>query len=195
MLIDSNWDTGFASDPISTTKLKEIFKKVATEIWGNSNSTYDAIKQTKVGIWLKNNYYNTTISNPIENLIILGDNTWASKVNPNLFFKHHGSLVGIDQSIGILNSNPVLSTSIHEANQSDMFISLVDGSTNTHNPERDDRYTDLPNQPLKVQKDWEDYTNDSIIPVYELGKSMRVLSINYHLPLVYIHHYLSKMNY
>jgi hypothetical protein len=162
--------------------VKIAFKKIAETIWNSSLPDFDQIKLTPEAIWLKQQFVDSTAGKKIDSFVCPDNYTWASNEYPNAFFYHHGSLIGIEQSIGILNCHPVLSVSIHEANQSNMFIDLA-GGTETHNPGGD------------MQSIWENFKNSSTLPAFNLIEYMTMLQVNYHLPLVYIHHYLTKMDY
>jgi hypothetical protein len=184
MLIGSDWETGTAIDTVSTIKLKNILKEVSFEIWGTANPNYNLLRQTREANWLKINFFNSLISSSVKNYVVLGDRVWKPKGSSNLFFQHHGSLVGIDQSIGVLNSNPMLSTTIHEGNQLEMFINLLpEDKTSTHNPIEE------------IEEIWSEYKDALIPPSFILSHSMGLLQINYHIPLIYIHYYLSKMDF
>ena len=107
----------------------------------------------------------------------------------------YNSVLAMLRSFGVLNSHPAMSILLHEANEAQMFIKRGKNyeDTDTHNPREDEKYS---NSPLfKQEDDWNEMKNSNNILGFELQKSMRLLNVNYHLPIVYIHNYLTKMNF
>lgn len=173
---------GIANGADQALIVKTAYKEIAETIWNSSSPDFDQIKLTSEAIWLKQQFLDSIAGQKTDSFICPDNYTWASNNYPNGYFYHHGSLIGIDQSIGVLNCHPLLSVSIHEANQSNMFIDLASG-TETHNPGGN------------MQVTWESFKNSTTLPTFDLIEYMTMLQVNYHLPLVYIQHYLTKMNY
>jgi hypothetical protein len=187
-------NSGRAIGPYKTVIHKAIFTRLANYIWDLTNSTENFVnlRLTKEAIWLKDYFYNSTLANSISHFIVLENLTWAESDNSRYFFEHHGSFVGIDQSIGVLNSNPVFSTLIHEANQLMMVIDL-NNATDTHNPNKEFFFNVSKQTPYLIWNSQKDTSSIDFDNTFFLYESMSLLDINYHLPLIYIHYYLTKI--
>lgn len=189
---DISGNTGEPIPYAEVTPVIETLKKLYSTINDLSSDSAQEIKLTKEYVWIKNKIVDNA---DLRSLCPFGHRVWcqdARKIGGSergrdevfsQLISHYGSKVGIDQSLGVLNSNPLLSTIFHECKEDEMIL--------IYPPELDSHYKENGSTTFNNLKDLENFPQLT----QDLNSELRIVTqVNYQLPMLYIDYYLNIIN-
>jgi hypothetical protein len=74
-----------------------------------------------------------------------------------------------------------------------MMVIDLNNATDTHNPNKEFFFNVSKQTPYLIWNSQKDTSSIDFDNTFFLYESMSLLDINYHLPLIYIHYYLTKI--
>lgn len=123
--------------------------------------------------------------------VVIGSSVWSDyyyQVPVDFIESLHSAMILIDQSIGYINSNPVLSVLIHDGTQPGNHISLRD----THELTQPEKiWADTKSRGIEYLNDPDPYGNPVSSP--KLAQRQTFFQFNPALALVYLDHYCNLL--